>query len=398
MRIVIHDFTAFSFPAQLSRELARRGFDVLHLYSDMDPRGGRLSREPDDPSTLAIEPITIGETYAKYRVVGRARQEWKYGDAVAKRLRAYRPDVVINANTAVSISHRIRATARRLGARYVHWTQDIYSLAAEAVLTKRHGTTGWVLAKILHRMEAFTLNRADAVIMISDDFKAEFERLGIRPKRSYTIPNWMPTEEMRPESKVNPWSLRHGLAGTINVMYVGTLGLKHDTGLFLALAERFATSPRVRVVVVGAGLLFDQLMTEREARGLSNLVLLGWQDYRDIAYVLATADVLVAMVSRDASRFSVPSKILSYLCADRPVVAAIPSDNLARRLLEDNGMGLAADPDDTEAVLELTSRLIDSETMRASVAARGRAYAEEHFDIEAIGGRFAAIIDDVTGR
>ena len=41
--------------------------------------------------------------------------------------------------------------------------------------------------------------------------------------------------------------------------------------------------------------------------------------------MLASADVLVALLETDAGAFSVPSKVLTSLSAGRPILAAIPA-------------------------------------------------------------------------
>ena len=64
------------------------------------------------------------------------------------------------------------------------------------------------------------------------------------------------------------------------------------------------------------------------------LMLLPFQPYEVLPEVLASADVLIAILEPDAGVFSVPSKVLSYHCAGRPILAAIPAENLAARIIE----------------------------------------------------------------
>ena len=49
--------------------------------------------------------------------------------------------------------------------------------------------------------------------------------------------------------------------------------------------------------------------------------------------MMASADVLVAILEPDASRFSVPSKVLTYLCASRAIVGVLPPDNSVAEIL-----------------------------------------------------------------
>ena len=71
-----------------------------------------------------------------------------------------------------------------------------------------------------------------------------------------------------------------------------------------------------------------------------NLVFLPLQPMDVFPDVLGAADVLVALLENDAGPFSVPSKVLSYLCAGRPILLSAPPSNLSVRLVEKAAAGL----------------------------------------------------------
>src|SRR6266568_2982796 len=100
MRIVVHDFIGHAFQVQLSRELARRGHNVLHLHFPAfeTPKGPLLPR-PADPPGLAIEGLSIKARYRKYSFVSRLRAETRYGEVCNQRINAFKPDVVLSGNT-----------------------------------------------------------------------------------------------------------------------------------------------------------------------------------------------------------------------------------------------------------------------------------------------------------
>lgn len=58
----------------------------------------------------------------------------------------------------------------------------------------------------------------------------------------------------------------------------------------------------------------DWLAEEQDRRNLENLILLPFQDFDDLPYMLASADVLTVVLEQEAGSYSIPSKILSYLC------------------------------------------------------------------------------------
>jgi hypothetical protein len=56
--------------------------------------------------------------------------------------------------------------------------------------------------------------------------------------------------------------------------------------------------------------------------------------------------------------------------------------------------GLVCDVDDREGFVESVRKLIDDRVLATAMGVRGRAYAEEHFDVTAIGDRFEAVLEE----
>ncbi|MGB0966897.1 MAG: glycosyltransferase WbuB, partial [Halocynthiibacter sp.] len=169
-------------------------------------------------------------------------------------------------------------------------------------------------------------------------------------------------------------------------LYSGTLALKHNPELLRHLAERVA--PNEEVVVVAAGVGADSL---REGGNHEGMRLLPLQPFERMSDVLASGDVLLAVIERGAGTYSVPSKIMSYLCAGRPIVLAAPAENLAAKILVESGAGVVVEPEDydgfTLAALSFRNDPLRAE--KAGVAARR--WAETRFDLEKIADRFEAL-------
>jgi glycosyltransferase involved in cell wall biosynthesis len=85
--------------------------------------------------------------------------------------------------------------------------------------------------------------------------------------------------------------------------------------------------------------------------------------------------------------------VLTYLCAARPVLLAVPAGNLAARIVERNGCGIVVPPTDTDAFLDAASRLLRDTDARDRMGAAARAYAERTFDIEQITSRFERVLE-----
>jgi hypothetical protein len=109
--------------------------------------------------------------------------------------------------------------------------------------------------------------------------------------------------------------------------------------------------------------------------------------------VFGAADVLVSLLERDAGVFSVPSKILSYMCAERALLAAVPAENLSARIIEAAGAGVVVAPDDWKGFCAGARGLMDDDVTRRGHARAAAAYARAHFDINGITDQFEAVID-----
>lgn len=390
MRVVVHDYFGHAFPAQLARSLAGRGHEVLHLHCSSFVTGkGRLTRTDDDPPGLAFAAVDLGEAFAKYDVFRRVSHERKTASSLGKLLCQFRPDAVLSIAPLV-VQQELQRAARRVGAAFVFWQQDVMSMAARRVLGRRSRLVGAVAGRVIAELERRILRRSHAVVVISEDFLPLLRSWGLGNSNLAVIENWAPIAELPALPRRNPWAVEHDLDGRAVFLYSGTLGFKHDPSLLLALA-RWAGMRDALLVVVSEGPGADWL-AERE-RDAPALRLLPYQPYDRLPEVLASADVLVALLEPEAGAFSVPSKILTYLCVARPLLASVPDDNLAARVVERSGGGVVVPPGDTPAFLAAAEALLDEPNRRAELGGRARAYAERAFEIDAIAGRFEAILE-----
>jgi glycosyltransferase involved in cell wall biosynthesis len=206
------------------------------------------------------------------------------------------------------------------------------------------------------------------------------------------IENWTPLGEVPPRPKDNPWSRSHGLAEGPVALYAGTLGLKHDPEHLVAVARRLAPLGAL-VVVATEGLGRDALEARRRELGLENLVLLDYVPWETVPDMLGAANVMLVLLEPDAGTFSAPSKTLTYLAAGRPVVGAMPLENLASRMVERAGAGVVVAPGDYEAFSEAVAAVIADAPRAAAMARAARDYAEKHFDVDKIADEFLASVE-----
>ncbi len=394
LRIVVHDFSGHPGQLQLSRELARRGHTVEHQYCKSYTTGkGATSRFVSDPESFSIRSIALPGEFARYSPLRRVVQEFRYGWLATRAVSEARPDVVILSNVPLIPLTIISAAFRARRLPYIFWWQDVYSEAIGAAAKKRLGVIGTAVAWLANALERSVARHAAAIVAITEAFLDRLDSWGIDPRMATVIPNWGALDEVSPQPRKNPWSSSHGLDDVTVVMYAGTLGLKHDPAVIADLARNVRDDCRVVVVSQGQG----REWLERNCGANDKLILLDYQPYEQLSEMLATGDVLLAILEDDASRYSVPSKVLNYLCAGRPVFAILPSDNSVAKTIQTARAGVVAPVKGSGDPSAALNQLLQDLPLREAMAANARIYAEQAFELTAIGDGFEAVINRSAG-
>src|SRR5580704_16816935 len=113
MRIVIFDFAGRAAPIQLSRSLAARGHDVLHLYStDVQSPKWDLAWHQEDSSTLTIRSLTTGIAPNEAQLIPRWLFCKRRGHQFAQAARAFAPDIVMTTSSTLFLHSAFQAALR----------------------------------------------------------------------------------------------------------------------------------------------------------------------------------------------------------------------------------------------------------------------------------------------
>lgn len=394
MRIVVNDHLGHAPQVQLSRALAARGHDVLHLYSgDVQSPKADLRRKSDDASNFQIEALRLGFR-AGTRFLGARVRETKFGRAVAKRAISFKPDIVIGCNNPLDVQREVQRACRNNKIPFVYWMQDFYALRMDRVVEDRGAALRLAVGSYYHWLERALLQRSSAVVVVADDYLGILaEYWDVYDRQCMVVRNWAPLDAVQPGGKFNDWSRAQGLAEKKVVLYVGALGPMEDSMQLVELARRMTTRPDAQLVVVSQGEGAEHVARAAALQAIANLRVLPFQPYEVYGEVLASADVLVGLVGSSAGVLFVPSKISSYLCAGRPIVLAAPWQNLAAQSVRESGGGRVVPPDDPAAMGETVLAYLDDDDLRRRAGQQSRLYAEKSFDIVKIADRFENLFE-----
>jgi glycosyltransferase involved in cell wall biosynthesis len=182
------------------------------------------------------------------------------------------------------------------------------------------------------------------------------------------------------------------------VMYAGAHGPANalDAVLDTAAVLERGRPGRFRFVLVGDGHDKPRLRRRAEREGLQSVTFLDPVPKAEVYDLLAGADVLIVnmnpgMLYRAGISFN---KLYDYLAVGRPIVSG---SDAADDPVAAADAGLTVPANDAEALaagLERVAGLSPAE--RAAMGARGRAFVQEHHDIDRLAERYAAVLRSVA--
>lgn len=388
------DYGCHSFTYRLATHLDDQGFPISYFANGSleSPNLASLGTWIHERPSL-VRNITCHAPYGKVSLSGRLKGEVEWAGRCIEALEKDPPIVIIASTVPLVPLLRIQAWALRHGIPFVYWLQDFQGRAMHDLLGRKFGFLGKLAGNLASMWEQRALARSDMVITIAPGHEKQLPRSVLKSGRHALLENWANIEEIPVLPPDNDWARRHGFHRTTNIVYSGTLGLKHDLDMFYALAAALKNRADTRIVIVSSGQAADFVRQEAASRGLDNIVSLPFQPYANVPEVLASSAILIAPLERSAGSFCVPSKILSYLCAGRPTVLAIDAENLAAKMIDRAGAGITVDPGHPEKFIAAVTWLLDRPEVRLEAGQSARNYAETAFSIVRVVPRFLKILD-----
>jgi len=292
-----------------------------------------------------------------------------------------RPDVIY-ANT-----WPITATALLAGVaaiRRIPLVMNVQDLYPESLISQGQIRDHGIVAKAMYWLDGLVGRAAKVVIVISEPLRERYLQSRALAHNVRIIRNWVDRDVIDMSAEVVDVRYRAGIPeGAFVAAYGGNIGYGADVeGLIEAFSE--IGTKHVFLVVAGDGPRLRKC--RRLVNGQGTQAVVFWSPWAeaDTSIVLRGADVLVLPTRGKQTDASVPSKLMTYMLAGRPIIAqAVPGSETARVVNECN-CGWVVKPDDVHglsAAISEASNTPDNE--RKALGQRARAYALANFTTDA---------------
>jgi len=384
LKIIIHDYAGHPFQYDLSIELANRGYQITHIYfyNDIGPK-----REfKKIIKNLKIVPIKM--TYTKDNFVKRFFLDFKYSSKLLNYIKSNESDVIISGNSPSFIQYNLAKYCNHNNIKFINWVQDIYSLAVIEILKKKFSHFGKIVGYIFKYIDHLTFRLSSHNIIISNKFLKPLEKFKVNTKNISVIENWGNLKDVKIVRKNNDFSKKFNLLyNKFRIVYTGTLAVKHDYQLLLSLISNFK---EIEFLIVGSGSGYQQL--KNNVRNFKNVKCLPLQPFDQLSKVLANADCALCLMHKDSSIYSVPSKILNYMCAGKPVLARALKNSATHDLIKSSKCGIIDTSYNNKNFFNQIKKLIKNKKLLKQYSRNSRKYAVKKFNITNITNQFEKII------
>lgn len=342
--------------------------DLIRCYGDdvvlmtgpsLGPEGDLLRETPD-------HGVPVIRVDALRRAIHPWRDVQAYWD-LKRALGRFRPDVV----------HTHSAKAGILGRRAA------WSLKVPVVVHTVHGAPfhryqPWWVRELFRRCERYAARRCHALISVADAMTELLVEAHVAPREKCTtiysgmeVEPFLGSDEFRhPTRAALGFKDEHVVVGKIARLFP----LKGHDDVVDAAKIVLARYPHVRFLLIGDGILRDQLAQRIARAGLtSHFVFTGLVSPHEIAKFISAMDILVHASLREGLARALPQALL----AGKPAISY--DIDGAREVVLDSQTGYLVSPRDVKGLAEAIIKLVIDPERRAQFGMAGRALCLQRF-------------------
>lgn len=301
-------------------------------------------------------------------------------------------DLVVTVSPPVQATISGAVLARIWSSRHLNIVQDLPVEAGMAVGMLRSGR----MIRAGRALERFAYRLPDRLVVLSDRFHSYVLGLGVDEARVRVIPNWAQLDEYGPTPRDPSSRQRLGAAdGEFLLLHTGNMGEKQGLSQLVA---SLTNSDWFRLALVGDGSQRLVIEAAAESAGFRSLTFLPLQPRGVFLQLLAASDAALLCQRAGVVNSVVPSKLLAYMAAGRPVIAAVSENSIAADIVRRSGCGIRVPPADGRSVMQASARLRRNPGLGKELGAAGREFVQRHFDRRAVLAKYDEVLAELTSR
>ena len=220
---------------------------------------------------------------------------------------------------------------------------------------------------------------------------------GVPEEKIEVIYNWVDEQAVLPVPREqNKLFDRYGLdRSAFYVTYCGNIGLTQNMDMLLQVAKELEVYPDIKFVLIGEGAYKKQVEKVVAEWDLTNVLLLPFQPYEDIAHVFSLGNVGLVISKPGVGENSVPSKTWSILSAARPVLASFDENEL-KTIIDRNECGVFTRAGDKDSFIQALMKFYHDRDYCHVCGKRGREFILNNLTREVGTSKYVTVLREVV--
>lgn len=232
---------------------------------------------------------------------------------------------------------------------FVYNLQDVFpDSLVNAGMTKK-GSLIWKLGR---KIENYTYEHADKIIVISEGFKRNIMGKGVPEEKIVVVSNWADLDAVKPvERQSNSLfdELRIDRSEFIAV-YAGNLGEAQGADVIIDAAKELINNPNIQFVVFGGGARYQELKDRVEKENVSNVFITDLQPQERVSEAYSMGSVALITCKPGTGNAGMPSKTWSIMACNTPIIASFDTESDLAEVLKKSGAGICVEPGNATAL------------------------------------------------
>lgn len=255
------------------------------------------------------------------------------------------------------------------------------------------------ILRIVDKWCKITYNSAKHLTVLSNGFKEKLASRGVNKDKISIIHHWSRDKALDKDQKIPNNILAKFNSGHFHILYAGNIGLAQSLDNVIKAFEILEHKyPAIHFHLLGDGVERQNLIDLVQKKSLSNIHFLDRVDSSEVAKYLSCTDaLLVHLKDEPLFRITIPSKIIAYLNAGKPILLGLKGD--AQEIIEESNAGVVFQPDNAEDLAQKITQLYQmSPQERTKMSENAKQYYFDHFTIEENTKKYIHLMEEIVNE